>query len=364
VAHEINNPLSFVLANITFAADTLKAQRGDGRDADVDDILGALDDAHQGAERVSRIVRDLKTFSRADDERRVPVSLHAALDLSLQMTSGVVRHRARVIKQYGPVPLVDASDSRLGQVFVNLLVNAAQALPDDGKQHLIEVSTHTDYAGRAVVAVRDNGVGIPPEILKRIFDPFFTTKPVGVGTGLGLSICHNIIHALGGEIAVHSRVGAGTTFTVTLPAATGVTAVIEAPATVTAKHPQRRGRVLVVDDEPLIAQAVRRTLEPEADVISETSAAQALSRFHRGEKFDVILCDLMMPEMTGMDLHAALSRDHADQLDRLVFVTGAVFPGPARQFLSEAHRPHIEKPFDPAGLRKVVQSYFELGRAA
>lgn len=145
------------------------------------------------------------------------------LELSINMAFDEIRHRARLVKDYGDAPPVEADDARLGQVFLNLLVNAAQALSDGGAgAHEIRVVTSTDAEGKAVVEVRDTGPGIAPEALERIFDPFFTTRPVGVGTGLGLSICHNIVTGMGGEITVASRPGHGTTFRVVLPAASGV----------------------------------------------------------------------------------------------------------------------------------------------
>jgi two-component system, cell cycle sensor histidine kinase and response regulator CckA len=360
VAHEINNPLSYVLANVGFAIGALR----DGRRGITDsELLEALGDAMQGGERVSRIVKDLKTFSRGDDERRTPVSLHAALDLSVQMTASAFRGKVKLVKSYGEVPPVDANESRLGQVFVNLLINASQALSDDGRPHMIEISTQTDYAGRAVVAVRDTGKGIPPEVLDRIFDPFFTTKPVGVGTGLGLSICHNIIQWLGGEIIVHSRLGIGTTFTITLPASSSHVPANPVPPPALVKPPARRGRVLVVDDEPMVGVAVKRTLEAEAEVEFETSARVALRRVTGGERFDLVLCDLMMPEMNGVELHDAIEKVSPDQLERLVFLTGAIANGEGG-ILGGRRRPHIDKPFDPTVLRRVVRDYVEHGQYA
>src|SRR6185369_5616771 len=129
-----------------------------------------------------------------------------------------IRHRASLVKALAPAPLVEANESRLGQVFLNLLINAAQAIPDGAAdRHRIRVSTGTDAAGRAVVEIADTGAGIPAESLGRIFEPFYTTKPVGVGTGLGLSICRNLVQAIGGEISVESTPAVGSTFRVTLP---------------------------------------------------------------------------------------------------------------------------------------------------
>jgi PAS domain S-box-containing protein len=231
VAHEINNPLSYVMANVSHVSTEI-ARRGDevkevagarssrGATDALSDIREALDEALVGVDRIRRIVADLKTFSRPDDERLGAVDIRRVLDSSVNMAANEVRHRARLIKEYGVVPFVRGSEARLGQVFLNLLVNAAQALPVGQASHNeIRLRTLEGAGGRVIVEVSDTGPGIPDDVLRRIFDPFFTTKPVGEGTGLGLAICHAIVKALGGDISVDSVVGAGTRVRVALPAA-------------------------------------------------------------------------------------------------------------------------------------------------
>jgi signal transduction histidine kinase len=179
-----------------------------------------IDDVLEGAERVRRIVSDLKTFSRGDEEGIGPIDVHGALNASLNIAANQLRHRAKVVRCYGDVPFVQGNDKRLGQIFLNLLINAAQAIPDgDPEKHEIRVTTAREGGGRVVVEISDTGSGIPPEIMEHIFDPFFTTKPAGVGTGLGLWICQRIVTGLGGEITVESDVSAGTTVRVKLPSA-------------------------------------------------------------------------------------------------------------------------------------------------
>jgi signal transduction histidine kinase len=171
-----------------------------------------------GGDRVSDIVRDLKTFSRGDDGARGPVNVHAVLDLCANIARNQLLHRARLVKEYGEVPLVHANESQLAQVFLNLIVNAAQAIPLGASPTANEVRITTRLQeDQLVVAISDTGAGIAPEHLHRLFEPFFTTKPVGVGTGLGLSICHGIVSALGGHITVESEPGRGSTFRVFLP---------------------------------------------------------------------------------------------------------------------------------------------------
>ena len=355
VAHEINNPLSFVIANLSYVVAAMA--RGPIEPDEQPELLEALRDAQQGSDRVKRIVKDLKTFSRADDDQRKPVSLQGAMDLALQMTWTEIKHRARLEKRYSRAPLVNASDSRLGQVFVNLIVNATQALPEECKSNLIVVATGTDEHGWAVVEVSDNGKGIAAETMKRIFDPFFTTKAVGVGTGLGLSICHSIVTSLGGHITVASRPTAGTTFTVSLPPSGP--ADVEAPELEPVPPLPRRARVLVIDDEVMVGQAVRRTLGGHAEISCLTDAREALARLSSGERFDVILCDLIMPDMTGMELHDALAIRAPETLARMIFITGGVFGGRARAFIDEKQRPFLEKPFEPDALRRAVKDVFE-----
>jgi PAS domain S-box-containing protein len=350
VAHEINNPLAFILANLEFALAQLAAKGGDP------DVVRALQEAAAGGARVREIVRDLKTFSRADDDAREPLDVWRVLQSALGVAANELRHRAEVEVDLRPVPRVLASEHRLAQVFLNLLINAAQSIPEGhASQNRVRASTATAEDGRAIVEVSDTGSGIAPDILPRIFDPFFTTKPVGVGTGLGLAICHGIVSALGGEIEVRTQVGAGTTFRVLLPAAPEAQAAPEPPRTAAPPAPGR-ARVLVVDDEPLVARAVQRVLSAH-DVVVCSSARAALSALEApGHPFDVVFCDLMMPEMTGMDLHARLREVSPETAERMVFLTGGAFTANARAFLDAVPNPRLEKPFEPAALREIVQS--------
>lgn len=220
IAHELNNPLAYVLSNLDFLHATLAPRP---RPLSMDDLVECrqvLDDAREGAERMRGIVRQLRVFSRVDETREEPVDVRSVLDSVAQMAATVVRPRARLLKDYGAVPPVRGNEGKLFQVFLNLVINAAQAI-DEGNSEANEIrlSTRSEGGGRVVVEVRDTGHGIPPEHLRRIFDPFFTTRATGLGTGLGLSICDTIVTALGGHISVESAVGSGTTFRVLLHAA-------------------------------------------------------------------------------------------------------------------------------------------------
>jgi signal transduction histidine kinase len=356
VAHEINNPLAAIVANLELMSRDLSAVAGRLNLTDrFRDVFEELSDARESADRLRHIVRDLKIFSRAtDEEHRGAVDVERVLESSLRMAWNEIRHRARLIKEYSPVPAVEANEARLGQVFLNLIINAAQAIREGDTEHnQIRVVTRLDGEGRVVTEVRDSGSGIPPENLTRIFDAFFTTKPVGVGTGLGLSICHHIVSGLGGTLEVDSEVGQGSVFRVVLPAAKGTYLPAEPPS-VPAPVQSRRGRVLVVDDEPMIATAISRTLAFEHEVVVSADAAEALERILGGERFDVLLCDLMMPQMTGMDLHSALSEHAPDQAERMVFLSGGAFTAAARAFLDEVPNQRLEKPFDTRQLSALV----------
>jgi CheY-like chemotaxis protein len=251
------------------------------------------------------------------------------------------------------VPAVDGNESRLGQVFLNLIVNAAQSM-DEGKadSNELRVTTNVGSDGRVVVEVADTGAGMPPEVQKRLFTPFFTTKPVGVGTGLGLSICHRIVTTLGGVITVESSVGEGSAFRVVLPVAESALPPqrhhesVDAPAV-------RRGRILVVDDEVVLASLVERVLV-EHEVIAMTRAEDALAAVAGGARFDVLLLDLMMPEMTGMDLYAELLTIAPDQAEKTIFLSGGAFTTRARAFLATVDNISIDKPFSVAEFRAIV----------
>jgi len=362
VAHEINNPLTYVIGNVELAERRLLGlqQRVVDRDPDsaairqqlgrVQELLG---DVMEGGLRIRDIVTKLRTLTRADEEEQRLVDLRQVADSAINITWHEMKHRARLTRDYGEVRPVRGNTARLGQVLVNLLVNAAHAIQEGhADQNEIRIRIGMDGPDRIAVAVSDTGCGIAPDVIGRIFDPFFTTKAIGVGTGLGLSICHNIVSDAGGRIEVDTCVGKGTTFRVVLP--TGEVATT-APAA-EPPHPasRRRGRILVVDDEPKVAALFERALEAEHDVEVSTSGRDALARTAAGAPFDLILCDLMMPEMTGMELHAELERIAPALASRMIFITGGAFTTSAREFLERSHNPTLEKPFGNEELLALV----------
>jgi PAS domain S-box-containing protein len=356
VAHEINNPLAFVLTNLAMLADLLPAIL-DGRAAAQlrgAEIEGILRDAREGASRIRALVNDLRSLSHPDQTSESRVELRGVMETCLRMAENELRHRARLVTRWGDVPDIDGNASRVGQLFLNLLINAAQAIPEGRvADHEVRVTLRRGPGGHAVVEMSDTGGGIPPAIRGRIFDPFFTTKPVGQGTGLGLAICHRIVESMGGEIEVDSEVGRGTTFRVILPPARG-TASATAPDPAAPPLVARR-RVLVIDDEAAIGRSLGGLLGVHHDVVVMTRAAEALPRIAAGETFDVILCDLMMPEMSGMAFHAKVEAIAPEVARRVVFLTGGAFTPAAREFLARVPNVRLEKPFDAADVFRVVE---------
>jgi CheY-like chemotaxis protein len=275
----------------------------------------------------------------------------------MRVTRNEIQHRARLVTLLGHVPPVLGNEHRIEQVFLNLLVNAVQALSDDRTDNEIRVTLRADTAGKVVVEVADNGPGISDEIRARIFDPFFTTKSVGIGLGLGLSICHGIVTSHGGTITVDSVVGGGSTFRVTLPAMTNAPDAMPAPRVgeATPKTSVDRIHVLVIDDEPALASMIVRVLEDQCDVDVAVQGREGLERIvHAAKPYDVILCDLMMPDMTGMDLFAEVARRFPGLEERFVLMTGGAFTPRATAFLARVHNRRLEKPFDGATLRAAV----------
>ncbi|MBI4511302.1 MAG: response regulator [Deltaproteobacteria bacterium] len=360
VAHAINNPLASVLGFLSFVEDELLRLEPDvaptpttrARLARVREVLGR---ARDNADRVRSAVQNLMVFSGADAAKLVPVDVRRVLERVVALAENEVRHRARLRLSLAPIPPVEADEARLGQVFLNLLINAAQAIPEGkaGKNE-ISVATKTDQQGRIVVEVRDTGVGIRREIMDRIFDPFFTARPVGMATGLGLSISYGIVSSLGGEIEVESQVGRGSVFRVILPPTAKAVPIEEMPAASPPRAP-RRASVLVVDDEEDLGVVLEMAL-PEHDVAWVQSGKEALERIRAGEHYDVVLTDLMMPNMTGMELHEEAVRTSPDLADRFVFMTGGAFTPRARDFLERVGRPWLQKPFDLGSLRDVVNA--------
>ncbi|WNG25125.1 response regulator [Cystobacter fuscus] len=357
VGHEINNPLAFVTGNLHVALEQLGALARELPPSSAErlrETTRALEDARKGAERIRAVVRELRTLARESDARTEPVDVGAALELSLSMAMPHIRHRAQVVRHVVPVPRVPGNESKLGQVILNLLINAAQAIPEgDATRHAITVGTRME-GPQVVIEVRDTGKGMSAEVLARIFEPFFTTKLPGEGTGLGLPISLDIIRSMGGELKVQSEPGRGSSFQLVLPVIDEGSAPERAPPVMKPQAPSRR-RVLIVDDEPAIGTMMVRVLGRHHEVKVVHSGREALELLCGDSRYDWVFCDLMMGDMTGMDLHAALARRRPEYLPRVIFMTGGAFTDRARAFLAEASVESIDKPFEAGALRERVE---------
>lgn len=366
VAHEINNPLAYVTTNIAYCMERLRYMDEllEGRMIRLESpaslramftpMAQALTEAHQGTSRVATIVRDLRALTREDKEADAVVDLPRALGAAVHMSESEVRFRSRLITDFEAGGSIWGNETRVVQIFLNLIVNAAQAFTDDDRdRNVVSVRAWT-VGEESIIEVEDNGPGIPEENIERIFDPFFTTKPVGVGTGLGLSICHGLVESMGGSLTVRSELNKGTIFRVTLRSSQE-----KAPASVrkgSSLRPDIRARVLIVDDEPLILRSVARLLRDQHDVETAQNGKEGLRMIREDGPFDLVVCDLMMPEMTGMELHQAVEADDPEVANRFVFLTGGAYTEQARHFLAGVDNPKLDKPVQPNLLRSVVTS--------
>ncbi len=370
VAHEINNPAAFVLANIESLRGQLrlieeKVKELPGAAEDMGEVSSAMFEANamlqeskEGMVRIHHIVRDLRSFSHVDDDSTAPINVNAAVESALTMLRNELKYRARVERDFRATSSVRANPARLGQVFLNLIMNAAQALEEGGvKRNLVTVSSF-DEGPSVVVQVQDNGPGIPRDVLPRIFDSFFTTKPRGVGTGLGLPISQGIVRSLGGEISVDSRPNAGATFRVRLPAiAAPVVAVPAEPSAPILGYPRRR--ILAIDDEALLLKAYRRMLGDVHDVETAVGAQEALRVLAADRGVDVLLCDLQMPDVSGAELYATVTLRYPELASRFIFVTGGAFSSDAKRFLEESTCSLINKPFRVEELLAMIERTVE-----
>jgi two-component system, cell cycle sensor histidine kinase and response regulator CckA len=350
VGHEINNPLAYVLGTISLMQRDLQATELPANLATT--MAERLDVLREGAERMRDIVRELKTLARADDEVNIAVDVASVLDVCADMAAHEIRHRARLTKDYAPDLFVWGSEARLGQVFLNLLVNAGQAIPEGAAAHHEVRVTATRTGDTIAVEVRDTGTGVPSEHLEHIFEPFFTTKSPGTSSGLGLSISHHIVTSLGGSIEARCDKGPGTSLLVRLPAA-------EMPAPQPSPRPapaaeSPRGRVLVVDDEPAHARICAENLSGH-EVILAGSGRQAIELLSLGEVFDAIVCDLLMGDGTGVDVHEYMREHRPGSERRIVFMTGGASTRAAQELLGRVGNVWLEKPFTERALRDAVR---------
>jgi signal transduction histidine kinase len=353
VAHEINNPLTYLMGNLDLAEQNMSALDSQANAAALSRLATYVDAARGGAERVAFVVKLLSTFVRADQDDVQSVDPLHAIDAAVRLAILHIRDRAQLVCDLQPLPRVRVNEARLAQVFLNLLMNAAQAIPLGApSKHEVRIRTGTK-GHSAIIEVEDTGVGIPPELKRRIFEPFFTTKPLGAGTGVGLSISHEIIATAGGTLGVISLPGKGSTFRIELPADQETEQIIRPRALYPVDgQPQR---VLVVDDDPMMCRLVEAALEDhEVETIVEPMLA--LQRVS-DRPYDLVLSDLKMPDMSGIEFYAELCKRRPDLKQCFVLMTGAAADQELDSFVASNDVTVLRKPFMVNELRQLVARY-------
>ena len=382
VAHEVNNPASYIMANATFLEENLiemdravSAIREYASRRLAPDQRGALEaelarcrvdhllkDSHElveqsteGMNRIRSVVRDLSTFSRVERDEVELVQVNTLVEAAINLTFGEIRHRARLVKDLGQLPSIMADRGKLAQVMTNLLVNAAHSI-EEGAADRNQIKVITRHEADAItILVQDSGCGMPEPVRRRVFEPFFTTKSRGVGTGLGLSLSAEIVHKHGGEIQVSSEVGRGSRITVVLPVDTGLVFLDDrTPPPSTEPATDRKPRVLIIDDDKFIIQAYKRILKSSFDVEVAEGGKAALECLERDAAFDVVVCDLMMPVMDGVGVYEAAAEAHPEILDRIVFCSGGAFTERTKAFVASVDNIFLEKPVSGDLFQRVI----------
>ena len=343
VAHDLNNPLASVVGFSDFLAEA------GGIPPSLQEPLQVI---RQEAERAATIVKNLLSFARRQEGERTPLPVRVLLDSTLALLRNqLMAHKVEATLEVEPgLPDIEVSANQIKQVFVNIINNACQAIASDAPSGRIWITAKRVHDSVAV-SVTDSGPGMPEEIASRVFEPFFTTKPEGAGTGLGLSISQGIVKEHGGRITLETPPGGGATFTVELPLR-GEAARAEAAPRLATEAPQLS--ILVVDDEPHILHYMRATLESWGHTVEVASdGTYALERALAGT-FDVIICDLRMPHLSGREMYSKLARQDPRVAERIIFATGDTVRGDTLQFLEQLGRPYLRKPFTLAELRAAL----------
>ncbi len=360
VGHEINNPLTYLLGGLEFVVDAIDVASPPSRE-ELPEIVEALRDALDGARRVQHIARDLKTFARGDTEAQGPLDVCATVLAALRMARAQLEPHARLVTELAPMPLVIGNEFRLGQVFLNLVVNAVQAFAEaDRDQNEVKVAARRD-GDDVIVSVTDNGAGIPREIRDRIFEPFFTTKAVGVGTGLGLSICQDIVVGLGGELTVDSELGRGTSFHVRLP---GVPATAHVPAPGAPPRGLMKSFVASAALFVLLAAVHVNRASAQSDPPEDPPVADRPTDLPRETPIEDALSpdsDLMFRPLGGygeITLTAPSNGDNVLDLRRIVLFVGHHF-SPTWRFYSEFEQVHARVSPEDIGSFEVEQAYLD-----
>lgn len=349
VAHELNNPLSVVVGRSIML-----------ESADVDPrIASSVTKIRLAAERCARIVKTFLAMARQQAPARVPVRLAQVIDTSLDLVGYQLRSDGiEIIRDIAPnLPETMADPDQLNQVFSNLFINAQQAMSQNDKSRakIMRIQGRLDAEANSIeIEVSDTGPGIDSDVLPRVFEPFFTTKPAGVGTGIGLAVTHGIIQSHGGSITVRSPAkDTGAVFCVRLPVQTAERGDDAGEAGKTGPSPGHR--ILIVDDETDIARMLAEILSADGHSVAVAAGGRQALEALAAESFDLIISDLIMPDMDGPGLYQVLQASRPDLADRIIFMTGDTLSRRARDFVAGTLRPMIEKPFTPEEARRTVQ---------
>jgi two-component system NtrC family sensor kinase len=335
--------------------------------ADLDPkVAAAVASIRTAAERCAKIVKTFLAMARKQAPTRVPVRIDAVVAAALDLLGYGLESAGIRVRNDVPadLPQTMADPDQLTQVLSNLITNAQQALVGwSGERELAIAAEHDQRHGQLRITVSDSGPGIPDQVRSRVFDPFFTTKPAGGGTGIGLAVCRGIVEAHEGTITAAVAPGGGAAFVVTLPVVgtLGATSAVAPPA---AAHAGPSGRILVVDDEEGIRHMLAEILAADGHMVEEAAHGhQALERLGE-EHFDLVISDLIMPQLDGPGLYEEICRRDPAMADRLLFITGDTLSASARVFLQRVQRPAIEKPFVPDEVRRAVREALgDAGRA-
>ena len=383
IAHEINNPAAFVMANISSMQKNLSELKNllktlylfydpnspekflealkeverlnaiENFQKITNEFEDVLKESQEGMERIRSIVRDLRVFSRIEQDELESVEINDIVNTAINMTFSEIRHKAKLEKDLAEIPSIVADRAKIAQVVVNMLLNAAQAIPK-GKvaQNKIKIITRKDDKD-ITIEIIDTGCGITKENLSKIFYPFFTTKPRDLGTGLGLTLCTDIVNKHHGRIDVKSKVGKGSSFIIRLPINTDLSIKSEEPSKLKRISVKRRAKILIVDDEVLLLNAYKRGLEPDHEVLTVNSAEKALQILGSDPSFDLVLCDIVMPEMDGMEFFNKLKVKLPTYTKKVVFCSGSG-GSTSKEFCRSIGNILLEKPISMQKLKEAI----------
>ncbi|MEO6576845.1 MAG: response regulator, partial [Polyangiaceae bacterium] len=367
ISHEINNPLAALLLNLRLLEEPIeRLAREATTPEEGEEITISLEDSLAAAERIRAIVAEMRMFAQPERTRGESVRIEDLLEGPLALVANEVRFKAEIVRDFSETPKLVVDRMPLSQAFLSILLNAIHAIEANNVEgNWIRLATSVAVDG-VVIEISNSGPVIPKSNLSKIFEPFFTTKPIGTAPALGLSLAYETIKRHGGHIEARADESAPMGFRIWLPFDTGLAATsIRAGNVELVFPPGKPARILVVDDDKLVRTGLRRVLERHHDVTLAANGERALELIVE-TPFDLVICDLIMPGMNGMELFAAVQRDAPHQAERFAFLTGGTSSVKAREFLAAVKNPRAFKPllsddlvrFVDRALKHVAESVF------